>query len=149
MVAPEPRPFRLLFPALYYEYKNVGTLLEAMKLLLHEHKLDVELLTTADPSSVLGQGASTAAADRERARDPALASRIRFIGAAHTKDGGALCCLRPLRLSSGGIVRAAAHRGILRFAGSRFHIPVNRELAGDAPLISSRSTPRNWPAGRG
>lgn len=136
--AEEPRrPFRLLYPTFYYEHKNLGTLLEAVKRLRQGYGLEVELLTTADPNSALAQGAATASADRELARDPVLASCVRFIESRSPEKMAELYAssdlfVYPTLVESFGLPLIEAMACGLPVVAS--DIPINRELAGAAPL---------------
>ncbi len=136
--AAEPkRPFRLFFPAFYYEHKNLGTLLKAMKRVRQEHGLEVELVTTADPESQMARAAVTAAEEQALARDPVVRSCVRFLPNRTPEQmaelfAGADLFVYPTVMESFGFPLIEALACGLPIVAS--DLAVNHELAGAAPL---------------
>lgn len=131
------RPFRLLYPSLYTEHKNLSTVLDALKRLREQNHLEVEFITTADPASAPARQCVTAAADRARARHPVIAASIRFVPPGSPGEAAALyrdcdAVVYPTLVESFGhpLVEALAC-GLPVIASD---ISINRELGGSAPL---------------
>ncbi len=135
--ADPPRPFRLLFPAFYYEHKNLGTLLKAMKRVRQEHGLEVELVTTADPESQMARAAVTAAEEQALAHDPVVRSCVRFLPNRTPEQmaelfAGADLFVYPTVMESFGFPLIEALACGMPIVAS--DLAVNHELAGAAPL---------------
>lgn len=134
---PPTRPFRLLFPSLYTEHKNLATVLMALKRLREQDHLEVQFTTTADPASEPARRCVTAPADQARAQDPAIASSIRFVPPGTPTEASRLyrecdAVVYPTLVESFGHPLVESLASGLPVVAS--DIPINRELGGSVPL---------------
>lgn len=137
-------PIRLLLSAYYYDYKDFGTALEALRLLRRRHGARFRLVTTADPA--WGRARPTAQTRRDREALEALRREggVELVGEvpyekllALYADCHVLCY--PTLVESFGHPLVEALQAGLPVAAS--DTPVNRELAGDAALYFTPRRP--------
>ena len=133
------RPLQLIFPALYAEHKNLGTLLRALARLSEQgHRF--EFHTTADPNAPDARHTSTWQADAELARTPGLAGRVHFHRFRGSEDAARMygegdVFVYPSVVESFGhpLVEAMA-AGLPVLAAD---VAINREICGEAAVYFS------------
>jgi glycosyltransferase involved in cell wall biosynthesis len=141
----ESGPVRLLYVSLYFEHKNLATLLKAMPVLNSQGSPKFKLTTTLDPASeVHASWTITGPTDLALARRSDIRDSLEVVGLlgqAETQElyGRADIFVFPSLAESFGfpMVEAMAH-GLPIVAADT---PVNREICQDAAVYSS---PLDW-----
>lgn len=140
---------RLVYPAAYYDHKNLGVALEALRLLRRSSGLRFRLVTTANPRSALARAQPTWESDL------ALLEELRADGAVEVLDflphdkllelynQCHVLCYPTLVESFGHPLVEALATGLPVVASD---IPVNRELARDAALYFKPRDPADLAA---
>lgn len=128
---------RLLYVSEYADYKNLGTLLKAVRTLNEVWTGKIRLTVTVDPSTFLLSDSVTAEVDRRLALDPGVIKAVEFIGAVpYDRIGELYACsdvfVFPSFVESFGhpLVEAMAS-GLPIIASDN---PVHREVCGEAAL---------------
>jgi glycosyltransferase involved in cell wall biosynthesis len=126
---------RLVYVSLYYEHKNLTTLLRAMRLLNQEGKQRFRLVTTVNPGWQGAASTTTYREDLALARESAIAPWVEFVGpwerdaARQLYREADIFVFPSLSESFGHPMVEAMAAGLPIVAADT---PVNREICGDA-----------------
>ncbi|MFQ5663085.1 MAG: glycosyltransferase [Terriglobia bacterium] len=129
--------FKMAYPSLYAEHKNLATVLRALRLLVESGDTDFQFWTTANPNWPPARITSTWQDDLVLAGHEALRERVRFVSPEGPDPlrqlyAGCSLVLYPTLVESFG-------HGLLETLQAGLPVlaadtPVNRELAGEAAL---------------
>ncbi len=141
---PAGSPFKLAYPSLYAEHKNLSTLLRALQLLVEQGDAEFELWTTADPSWPPAAITTTWQEDLQLARQPGLRERVHFVSPEQPESLPTICrdcslVVYPTRVESFGFpLLESLQAGFPVLAADT---AINRELAGDAAYYFNAADP--------
>lgn len=128
---------RLLYVSEYGDYKNLGLLLKAVRILRARGFEDFLVTTTMHPDQFADVEVATRDTDRCLAADPEIAAHVNFVGSV--PYGEVHCLYRscdvfvfPSLIESFGHPLVEAMAAGLPIAAS--DIPINREVCGDAAI---------------
>jgi glycosyltransferase involved in cell wall biosynthesis len=131
------KPIRLLHVSLYYEHKDLSTLLKAMPLLNQNGDGRFTLVTTANPARAVASWTVTQREDQQLLKRPEVSDAVEVVGPLEKEETQQLyrdadIFLFPSLTESFGfpLVEAMAH-GLPIVAADT---PVNREICGEAAL---------------
>lgn len=137
---------RLLYVSLYYEHKNLRTLLRALSIVNKRGGAKFSLKTTATPAWTGAGWTSTHQEDLTLARQPAIAEHVEFVGPLSHEETESLyetsdIFVFPSLSESFGFPMAEAMTHGLPIVAA--DTPVNREVCGDAAVYFDPLTPED------
>jgi glycosyltransferase involved in cell wall biosynthesis len=142
----KPEVIRLLYVSVYYEHKNLRTLLKAMPLLNRNGAVKFLLKTTVDPAWEGAAWTATHKDDLALARRPDVAPWVEFLGLLQSEQveelyrQGDVLVFPSLCESFGHPMVEAMVRGLPIVASDT---PANREICGEAALYFSPLDPED------
>jgi glycosyltransferase involved in cell wall biosynthesis len=131
------KPIRLLHVSLYYEHKDLSTLLKAMPLLNQNGDGRFTLATTANPAWAVASGTVTQREDQQLLKRPEMSDAVKVIGPLEKEETQQLyrdadIFVFPSLTESFGFPLVEAMANGLPIVAA--DTPVNREICGQAAL---------------
>lgn len=144
-----PSPLRMLYVSEYSDYKNLTTLLQALRSLAQRHPGEFSLTTTMDPNQFRDVEISSRAKDSSLISEPVLRSHLNLVGSVPYDRIAALyqehdLFVFPSLAESFGHPLVEAMASGLPIAAS--DLPICREICGDAALYFNPLDPEDLAA---